>query len=174
MLFRYGDFNVGLTEELDSRPEREADDIAVAAVVGLNRPENVVLNRVRAGFVERVSARDRNLDLGVGIVAHDDSGDGVTEERGAAAASHDSDGGDDNMFASAKGPEHAARVVSFEWLAEDCAVEGDQCVGCDEDRVRVKEPGSLGLHTGEATRDDLRIATGCCGFVHVDRAHFER
>ncbi len=89
-------------------------------------------------------------------------------------ASHDSDGGDDIVFASAKGPEHAAGLVGFGWLAENCAVEGDHCVGRDDDRVWVKEAGGLGLHAGEATRDDLRVAAGCCGFVHVHGTDFER
>ena len=173
MLFRYGDFDVGFTEELDGRPEREADDVAVATLVRLDRAKVTVLYRVSARFIERIAARYRSLDLLVAVVAHLNMGDGVAEERRGATRSHHGDGGDYIVLTAAKGLKHPARLVSPGWLAENCAVEGDHRVGREDDRVGVKETGGLGLRTGEAARDDLWVAAGCCVFLNINRADFE-
>ena len=51
-------------------PEREANDVAVAAVVGLDGAEDLVLDGVGAGLVERVAAGDGVLDFVIAVVAH--------------------------------------------------------------------------------------------------------
>jgi len=131
------------------------------------------LNRVGAGFVEGVAARDRSLNLRTIEAAHGYASYGMAQKRGAAARPHDGDGGNDIVLSAAQGPEHPASLLRIGLFTEDRPVQGDECVGGDDDGVGVNEARGFSLRTGEAAGEDFGVATGRNVLVDVDGTDFE-
>jgi len=162
---RNTDLQVCLTEQFDRRPERESDDVAVASVISLDGPERFVLDGVGAGLVERVGARDRSFDFGVGEIAHDDSRHRMTNESRAPAGAHYGHGRNDLVRAPTQKFQHPPGVLGVSRLSEDRPIDRDDRIGRDYHGLRVDQPGRLGFRAREAARDDLRISTRGRPFV---------
>jgi hypothetical protein len=98
----------------------------------------------------------------------------MADEGGAASCSHDSDRGDNNMFAFAEAAEHPARLFCTGWFAEESAIDRDQCVCGDDHGARIDETRGFGFGAGEAAGYDLWIALGGYVLIHVYGADLER
>ena len=174
VLHRNADLQVGLKEQLDRRPERETDDVAVASVVALDGPERFVLDGVGAGLIERVAARDRSFNFGVGVIAHDDSRHRMTNERRAPAGAHYGHSRSDLVRAPTQKFQHPPGVLCVSRLSENRPIDRDHCIGRDYYGLRVDQPGRLGFRARKTAGDDLRISTRGSPFVQVDRSYHER
>jgi len=162
-------------EDLIETGEGQTYDVEVAAFDAGNEAARVALNGVGAGLVMRLAGGEIAKDL---IAPECGKMDERGFHKGAALGvgePDEGDAGDDRVGAAGKFFEHAASVIGGAGLAEDVAVERNNCICANDDRGADGAGGhELGFSEGEALDQVIWRFVGVRSFVNSGREHNKR